>query len=194
LALNVEYASGQTPLNADEAAQLIPKHIATQGDLNEWEQANILRALPWTRSSKRAPVLTEGFCFELHRRMFDKTWLWAGRSRRSGKNIGCDWRQIPERLNQLLGNTGYWLDESVYSVDEAATRFHHALVLIHVFPNGNGRHSRLMTDCLLREHGHEPFSWGGNLVAAGQLRDHYIGCLRAADAGDLSGLLQFVRS
>jgi Fic-DOC domain mobile mystery protein B len=195
MALNMVYTPGQTPLDTDEAAQLIPKHITTQGDLNEWEQANILRALPWTRSPKSPPVLTEEFARELHRRMFDKTWRWAGKFRQSDKNIGCDWRQVPMRVNQLLGNMQYWLDENVYPVDEAAVRFHHAFVLIHAFPNGNGRHARLMTDCLLKRSGAEPFTWGhANLLAGGEARNRYLGGLRAADAGDFAGLMQFVRS
>lgn len=195
MALTLAYEPGQTPLDADEAAQRIPKHITTQGALNEWEQLNIQRALTWANGAKRPPVLSEEFCRELHRRMFDKTWQWAGKFRQSDKNIGCDWRQVPTRLHQLLGNAQFWLDEKVFPVDEAAARFHHALVLVHAFPNGNGRHARLATDCLLRQRGTAPFSWGrGNLMAAGDGRDRYLACLRAADGGDFSGLLQFVRS
>lgn len=197
MALSLNYAPGQTPLDADELDQLIPKHITTQGELNEWEQVNIQSALTWALRPVRAktPTLTEDFCRELHRRMFDKTWKWAGTFRKSDKNIGCDWRQVPMRLNQLLANTQHQLDHGVYPLDEAAARFHHALVLIHPFPNGNGRHSRLMTDCFTRACGAVPFSWGrGNLVQGGELRDSYLVALRAADQGDFTQLFQFVRS
>jgi fido (protein-threonine AMPylation protein) len=68
-------------------------------------------------------------------------------------------------------------------------------VVIHPFPNGNGRHARLMTDVLLRRNGVSAFSWGGaNLEAAGDARERYLAALRAADAGDFKPLLEFVRS
>ena len=196
MALNLVYEPGQTPLDLDEAAQLIPQHIIHLGALNEWEQLNIQRAHRWLeRPSKKPTVLTEAFCRELHLRMFNKTWKWAGKFRQSDKNLGCDWTQISARLNQLLGNTQYWFANNTFPVDEAATRFHHALVLVHGFPNGNGRHARLMTDCLLRQYGTAPFSWGSEtLLGEGTARQSYLLCLRAADAGDFSGLLQFVRS
>jgi Fic-DOC domain mobile mystery protein B len=146
VALNLDYQPGQTPLDADEAAQLIPCHIATQNALDEWEQVNILRAVQWARRKKAPTVLTEDFCRELHRRMFDRTWRWAGQFRQSDKNIGCAWPQVATRLRQLLDNTRYQMDENVFALDEAAARFHHQLVLVHPFPNGNGRHSRLMTE------------------------------------------------
>lgn len=194
MALNLDYAPGQTPLDADEAAQLVPKHITTLGALNEWEQVNIQLALRWARRNGKVPVLTEDFCRELHRRMFDKTWQWAGTFRTSDKNIGCDWRQVPVRLRQLLDNAQYWVDEKVYPLDETATRFHHRLVLVHAFPNGNGRHARLMTDCLLRQYGAAPFSWGRGNLLSGDTRNRYLDCLRAADAGDITALAQFART
>lgn len=198
MALTLAYEPGQTPLDADEAAQLIPTHLTTQGDLDEWEQTNILEAKKWLeRQLRRKPeVLNEAFCRELHRRMFDATWQWAGQFRNSDKNIGCPWAQVPTRLRQLLDNTAYQLGmEPPPVLDEVAARFHHALVLVHPFPNGNGRHSRLMTDALLRSRGAEPFSWGSrNLVAAGGARTRYIGALRAADGGDFGPLFAFVRS
>jgi Fic-DOC domain mobile mystery protein B len=175
MALTLAYEPGQTPLDADEAAQLIPSHLTTQGDLDEWEQTNILEARQWLeRQLRRKPeVLTEDFCRLLHRHMFGKTWNWAGKFRNSDKNIGCPWAQVPVRLRQLLDNTAYRLGTAPSpALDEAAARFHHGLVLVHPFPNGNGRHSRLMTDALLRSRGVEPFSWGSrNLVAAGDARD-----------------------
>lgn len=195
VALNLVYEHGQTPLDPDEAAQLIPRHITTQGALDEWEQANILRAVQWAARKGKLDVLTEGYCRELHRRMLDRTWRWAGRFRQSDKNIGCPWKEVPMRLHQLLGNTSFQLAQKVFPLDEAAARFHHQLVLVHPFPNGNGRHSRLMTDCLLKQQGGRPFTWGQqNFVAAGELRQRYIDALRAADGGDIGLLMDFVRS
>jgi Fic-DOC domain mobile mystery protein B len=188
--------AGQTPLDLDEAGGLIPRHITTQGALDEWEQTNILRAVQWQAKQRQPSVLTERYCRALHKHMFDRTWRWAGQFRQSDKNIGCPWPQVPLRLRQLLDNTHYGLAEQVLPLHEAAVRFHHQLVLIHPFPNGNGRHSRLMTDALLREKGAAPFSWGSrqNLAAQGETRQRYIQALQAADGGDLAALMRFVES
>jgi Fic-DOC domain mobile mystery protein B len=196
VAVTFQYQTGQTPLDLDEAAQLIPRHISTQGQLNEWEQANIVNALKWLKRSRARAVLSEAFCRELHKRMFGDTWKWAGTFRQSDKNIGCDWRHISTKLRQLLDNTQFWVDGKVFPAGEIALRFHHQLVLVHAFPNGNGRHARLMTDCLLNELGSAPFSWGNkaNLVTGGEARADYLDALRTADAGDLEKLALFVRS
>jgi Fic-DOC domain mobile mystery protein B len=187
---------GQTPLDPDEKAGLIPRHIDTQGDLNDWEQENILLAIKWLRRAKIPQVLSEGFCRDLHFKMFNKTWEWAGTFRRSNKNIGCDWTMVAVGLNQLLGNAKYWVDEKTFSADELALRFHHALVWIHPFPNGNGRHSRMMADALLKQLGHKAFSWGGggNLASASEVRARYLNALRAADKKNFTDLMLFVRS
>jgi len=189
-------ADGQTPLDPNETGGLIPRHLVTQGDLNDWEQQNILQAVKWLRRTKFPEVLSERFCRELHRRMFDNTWDWAGTYRLSNKNIGCDWPLVPVKLNQVLGNAQYWLNHQSYAADEAAARFHHALVVIHPFPNGNGRHARLMVDTMLMRLGREPFSWGStaNLQGRGAVRNRYIAALRAADASNFEPLLAFVRS
>lgn len=194
MALNLLYPDGATPLDPDEADGLIPRHITTHADLNEWEAANILKAQQWLYSRRRTGVLSEDFCIALHRRMFAETWGWAGSFRRSDKNIGCDWRYVGVKLRDLLNDARYWLERGTYSTDEAAARFHHRLVAIHCFPNGNGRHARLMTDALLREVGALPFSWGhGDLIAANTVRHQYLDALSTADRGDLSKLFAFVR-
>lgn len=195
MAIELELKPGQTPLDPDEVAGLKPRHIATQGELDEWEAHNILKASRWIARQKKLDVLNDHFCRELHVKMFDDTWKWAGTFRKSDKNIGCDWTQIAVNLRQLLDNMAYWLEHNVFPPEEVAVRFHHRLVWLHAFPNGNGRHARLMTDCLLRQCGLAPFSWGrGNLVTANEVRQRYIQALRAADNNDYTLLLAFVRS
>jgi Fic family protein len=82
----------------------------------------------------------------------------------------------------------------VAQIDEIAARFHHRLVWIHPFSNGNGRHARLLTDLLLAANGAVPFTWGrGDLEHAGEARERYLAALRAADARDFAPLLAFVR-
>ena len=194
-------APGNTPLDPDEAAGLIPRHIRTLGELNEWEQANLLEGRRWMeRQWPRKDVLTEVFLRALHKRMFDKTWRWAGTYRTTGKNIGVDARSIAVEVHKLLQDARYWLEERTWpSVDEAAARLHHRLVWIHPFPNGNGRHARFMTDALLLKEGFAPFTWGASSMTAdleqqGGARDRYLSALRAADMRDFAPLLAFVRS
>jgi Fic-DOC domain mobile mystery protein B len=195
MAIELELKPGQTPLDLDEAAGLKPKHIGTQGELDEWEAANIIKAMRWLGRQKKLDVLDEHFCRQLHIKMFSDTWIWAGTFRKSDKNIGCDWTKISVNLRQLLDNTSYWLEHDVFPAEEVAVRFHHQLVSLHPFPNGNGRHSRLMADCLLRQQGLAPFSWGSaNLIAASEVRTLYIHALRAADINDYGPLQAFVRS
>jgi Fic-DOC domain mobile mystery protein B len=196
MALDLDAQDGQTPLDPDESAGLIPRHISTMGALNDWEQENILQAVVWLRRAKVPEVLSEGFCRELHRKMFSKTWRWAGKFRTSDKNIGCEWAMVAVKLNQLFGNARYWIDNATFAPDELAARFHHAVVWIHPFPNGNGRHSRMMADALLKQMGQSAFSWGsgGDLVNANAVRARYLAALRAADKNDFAELLAFVRS
>jgi Fic-DOC domain mobile mystery protein B len=196
MAIDLDEQDGQTPLDPDEKSGLIPGHLATQGDLNDWEQENILRAVRWLKRAKTPQVLSEGFCRELHEQMFGKTWGWAGKFRQSDKNIGCDWTQVAIRLKDLFDNTRWWIDNATFPPDKIAARFHRDLVWIHPFPNGNGRHSRMMADALLRSLGQAAFTWGngGSLVAANEVRARYLAALRAADQGDYQLLLEFVRS
>jgi len=195
MGLKLEYPAGATPLDPDEAQGLIPRHISTQGQLNEWEQQNILRAEEWVFSRRRGDVLTVDFIKRLHRRMFDKTWRWAGVFRRSDKNIGVDWRDIEVQLRLLCLDVKTQLETRSVPLDEAAARFHHRMTRVHPFANGNGRHARLVTAVLLVRNGADRFSWGSaDLEKAGDARTRYIEALRASDARDYSLLLNFVRS
>ena len=190
----VEQDDASTPLTEEEREQLIPSYITLRSELNEAEQTNILEAEEWAYARKR-DVLDERFLTNLHKRMFGRVWRWAGKFRTSGKNVGVDAYLIPQELRQLMDDCRYWIDNATYEPDEIATRFHHRLVWIHPFPNGNGRHARLAADLLLVARGHPRFSWGrDNLVDAGETRDAYLMALRTADKHDIGPLLEFVRS
>lgn len=183
----------------DEREGLIPDYITTHGELNELEQDNIQSAILWAQKKKSGDILDTGFVYELHRQMFNKVWRWAGKSRVSGKNIGVDWHLISTQLGQLLTDASYWIENQTYSWDDIAARFHHRLVQIHAFPNGNGRHARLMTDLLLETNGQTPFSWGIKLGSTpleveSDKRREYIAALKAADQHKYDLLLKFVRS
>jgi Fic-DOC domain mobile mystery protein B len=185
---------GGTELTEEEREGLIPSYITLRSELNEAEQANILEAEEWAFARKR-DLLEEKFLNNLHKRMYGNVWRWAGRYRTSGKNIGIDAYRIPTELRQLLDDCRYWIENGTYEPDEIAVRFHHRIVSIHCYPNGNGRHARLAADLLLKSMGHERFSWGGkNLVDVGETRERYIAALHAADELDIGPLLEFVRS
>jgi len=195
--MNFFYPPGATPLDPDEAAGLIPTHISTQADLNAWEQLNIAQGDQWAARQTKRELLDEGFVRDLHKQMFDKTWRWAGSFRNSHKNIGVDWTQIAVKLRDLLDNTRYQITHQVFHADEIAVRFHHQLVWIHAFANGNGRHARLMADLLAMRLGRDRLSWGAgsaSITSAGKLREQYIAGLRAADQGQITELLVFARS
>ncbi|MCB1827982.1 MAG: mobile mystery protein B [Coxiellaceae bacterium] len=193
--MQFDYPTGATPLDPDEVAGLIPLHISTQGQLNEWEQQNIIDAEVWAFSRKFSNVLTLEFCKQLHKKMFDKTWSWAGSFRQSNKNIGGYWECVPQELTKLFDDLTFQMSHKTYSMDEALTRFHHRLVYIHPFPNGNGRHARLMTDLILFQHDCKRFTWGSQaMLSHEKTRNNYIEALRKSDRGDYSQLIRFVRS
>jgi Fic-DOC domain mobile mystery protein B len=189
-----EEPDAATPLTPDERKGLIPSDIAYRRELNTAEQANIERAHMWTLARSRN-VLTETFVKDLHRRMFGDVWRWAGTFRTSARNLGIAYYEIPIALRHLLADANAWIAHQAYTPDEIAVRVHHRLVQIHPFPNGNGRHARLMADLLVMQLGGERFTWGRvTLQDAGEVRRRYIDALQAADQHDLVALLAFARS
>lgn len=183
-----------TPLTAEEREQLIPTYISTRGELNEAEQVNITRALRWATRARDFDPFNDAQLRELHRRMFDDVWKWAGLYRTTLRNIGIEANRIPTEVRQLGDDARYWADNGVFPADECAVRFSHRLVSIHPFPNGNGRHSRIAADLLAVRLGRPVFSWGeANLIDAGETRKQYVAALQAADAGDIEPLLGFAR-
>ncbi len=194
--MDMKYPEGATPLDPDEAEGLRLTHISTREQLNIFEAENIRAGAAWAWRSRSRNMLDEGFMRRLHRNMFGKVWKWAGNFRNTDKNIGVPKERIGIDLRELCDDVKYWIEHESFEADEIAARFHHRLVFIHPFPNGNGRHARLMTDLLLEKVlGSERFSWGGrDLIDTGASRDRYIAALRSADSGDFTLLEAFVRS
>ena len=183
-----------TPLTAEEREELIPSYITLRHELNEAEQVNIGAALRWA-NSRRRDVLDRDVLRELHRRMFDDVWRWAGRYRTTAKNIGVEAHRIAMDVQQAVDDARYWVEHETHQPDEIAVRFSHRLVAIHPFPNGNGRFSRLAGDLLAQQLGRPPFSWGrANLISSSETRDQYIEALRAADNHNIGPLLILARS
>lgn len=188
-------ADGTTPLTPDETEQLIPTWIRTRGDLDvaEADAITAVRQEYATRVPDLDTILDHLWLRDLHRRMFGPVWGWAGTYRTTDRNIGVDPRQIATKVVSLVADARLWFEHD--DAATAAARFHHQLVLVHPFPNGNGRHSRLAADLCLRAVGHPAFTWGVNReVGLPELRRVYVAALRHADAGDLAPLLDFVTS
>jgi Fic-DOC domain mobile mystery protein B len=185
---------GATPLTPEERRDLIPAYIAYRRELNEAELENIARAQDWALSRRRDP-LSEKFIRDLHRHMLGDVWRWAGKFRTSQRNLGIDYWLIPMELRLLLDDSRAWIEFGTYPADEIAVRFHHRLVLIHPFPNGNGRHARLIADLLAMRLGRARFSWGReSLRDPGAARTRYLEALHAADSHEIALLLAFSRA
>lgn len=198
MGLDDELVDGQTPLDEEEKEGLRIVTITTRGELDEFEQQNIERAIQWTmgRKFKAEQILSENFVKLLHEKMYGDVWSWAGTFRKTNKNIGEDWYQVPIQLRKLLDDCKYWIDHGTHPPDEVAVRFKHRIVQIHCFSNGNGRHSRMMGDLIIEKiFGRTVFSWGANsdLTKMGGARAEYLKAIKAADANDLTSLLEFAR-
>lgn len=197
MGLDFKYIDGQTPISEEEKEGLSIKSITTRGELDELEQLNIEKTVEWTLNNKfvKEKILSEEFIKSVHKRMFGDVWEWAGKFRRSEKNIGVDWIRIGVELRMLLDDTNYWIKNHTYPPDEIAIRFKHRLVNIHCFPNGNGRHSRIMADIIIESvFGRDVFTWNNsNLVKPNNARKEYIDSIRKADNGIIEPLLDFAR-
>lgn len=197
MGLNLQLIDGQTPIDEEESEGLLIPGITTRQELDEFEQLNIERAIKWSLGRKFGPVqiLTEEFIKQVHQKMYEEVWEWAGQFRKSNKNIGVPWTHVGIDLKCLLEDCKYWIENKTYRPDEIAVRFKHRIVQIHCFSNGNGRHSRFMGDLLITNiFKSELFSWGGNnLVKAGEERSVYLQAIKAADQGNIAPLLEFSR-
>ena len=198
MGLKIVYEKGQTPLSDEDMEGLLIRTITTRGELNELEQLNIQDAVEWTlrRTFAASSILTTDFVRELHKRMYRDVWRWAGEYRKSDTSIGISWYQIAVSTKNLVDDAMLWVKNNEFSPDEFAIRFKHKIVSIHCFPNGNGRHSRLMADVIIDHIFKLPiFTWGrANLTEAGTARTNYLDSLAAADKGDYAPLLSFARS
>src|SRR5690554_2277010 len=198
MGLEIKYIEGQTPLSIEEMEGLKIPSISTRNELDEFEQLNIEKAIEWTIRLKIKPeqLFSEKFVLDLHKRMYNDVWKWAGSFRKSEKNIGIPSYKIAIELKNLLDDALFWWEKGTYPKEEIAVRFKHRLVSIHCFANGNGRHSRLMADLILEKLFNDKyFSWGsGNLIKANELREKYIKSLKEADNQNYKPLIEFASS
>lgn len=194
--MRIEYPPGATPLEPEALEPLIPT-LSTQEQLDEFEAQNIASAELWARGNSRlrSILLSQPGLFELHRRMFDQTWKWAGQYRNRETNIGVSPALVREQVPALSGDARHWIENETWPLPEIAVRVHHRLVYIHPFVNGNGRHARFVANLLLEFNGLPRLPWGGGgLVGRSDRRDEYIASLREADREEYGRLVAFAQS
>lgn len=187
-----ETDDNSTPLTEEEKQQLKAKWVTTRSELNELETKGIADAEIWLLKNKK-DILSETFIKTLHKKMFGNIWKWAGTFRTTERNIGVAPYEIQPKLRILLDDIKFWIDNKTFSELEIAVRFHHRLVQIHPFPNGNGRISRIMADLIMRNFGLHDLDWGsGNLTEISELRTKYIFALQEADRENYKPLINFI--
>lgn len=186
-------AEGSTPIT--DISGLIPEHIITQAQLNEWEKNNIITAQQKYLGRRRSRSFDTGFFRQVHCDMFDGTWDWAGKFRTCNYNLGVDFHQVPAEIKKLVDDVKYWLANKTFCILEQSVRLHHRLVHIHAFPNGNGRHARLVQDIFLFNNDHPLPGWPSqDIINKTSIRKDYIDCLRSADKNDYKPLLKFIKT
>jgi Fic-DOC domain mobile mystery protein B len=197
MGLDLKYIEGQTPLDEDEKDGLLIKTISTKGELDEFEQLNIQQAIEWSIKTKieLKQLLSEDFLLLIHKKMFGEVWDWAGKKRKTNKNIGVDKTQISIETKKLIDDCNFWIENNSFNQDEIAIRFSQRLVKIHLFPNGNGRHSRLVADIMISKVFNKPvFTWGrSDLSKNNTIRKEYLQAIYKADNDDYRPLVDFAR-
>lgn len=180
-----ESKPGETPLDEEDKECLKLSYISNRGELDAAENRNILDARLWLKKKRLSieRVLNPSFIREVHKHMFGDVWTWAGQYRVKDVNIGnCPHYMINERLKNLLDDVKTQVEFKTYSPESIALRFHHRLVQIHPFKNGNGRHARMVTDVLLEQLNKPAMNWNKD-------REDYLQALRQADEGNYTALL-----
>ena len=197
MGLALEYIEGQTPLDEDEKDGLLIKTISTKGELDEFEQLNIQQTIEWSIKTKinLKQFLSEDFLLLIHKKMFSEVWDWAGTKRKTNKNIGVDKTQISIEIKKLIDDCNFWIENNSFNEEEIAIRFSQRLVKIHLFPNGNGRHSRLVADIMISKVFNKPvFTWGrSDLSKNNTIRKEYLQAIYKADNDDYKPLIDFAR-
>jgi Fic-DOC domain mobile mystery protein B len=185
---------GHTQLTDEDRDGLIPTYISTRGELDEAEQKSIAEAL-LRKAPTAKQVLDDKYLRGLHKSMFGQVWKWAGKYRPRETNIGIEPNAIASEVRKLTQDTAAWIEYETYEQLEIVVRFHHRLVAIHPFPNGNGRFGRIAANMLSFALGGENLSWGSHLdVDTPELRNRYLQALHASDEGDMSQLMDFASS
>lgn len=189
--INQELPPGATPLTPEDLEGLLPKYITTREELNDAEFKNITEASKKYFLSRKKIQFAIKDLYKIHKEMFGNVWKWAGKKRRTGKNIGVDKTQIDIELKKLLDDLEYWLDQNMNSL-EISARLHHRLVYINPFNNGNGRWARFIVNLFLKDHLNSYLDFPENeLLLTTEIRNTYITALQKADNLNYQPLIDF---
>ncbi len=181
---------GATPLSLEELEGLLPKFITTRQELYDAEFKNTSEALKKYFLSKRKYKFSIENFYKIHKEMFGKVWIWAGKKRKSNKNIGVDQIQIEIQLKILIGDFHYWCDQS-FDIIEISGMLHSRLVYIHPFNNGNGRWARFIVNIFLRDNLNAYIDFPEDeLALTTTIRIEYIKALQKADDLDYKPLIE----
>lgn len=191
-----DQADGATPL--DDISGLLRDEITTRKQLNAAETLNILSAEDWIEGGHLEDVFTVGFYIKLHQRMYDEVWEWAGNLRSvtgTKSSIGVDSEMVPMELGRVAMNYNEeWQAHDQENLIPFIASYHHALVRVHPFNNGNGRWSRLACDVVIKRLTKvKPITWASDtLNADSDERKQYIAALKRADDFDYQPLINYL--
>lgn len=176
---------GETPL--EDLSGLIPDFITTREELSQAEMKNIIEV------EKTLYKLTFkysiSFFYKIHKDMFKYVWRWAGKKRVSNLNIGVDFLQIEIEIKKLIDDLKFW-ESNNQNLVETVTFFHHRLVKIHPFLNGNGRWARFLTKVYANSVHNVKIQWPeAEYTKNSDFRALYISALSKADHLDYADLL-----
>ena len=192
---NIIDRDGSTPLDHDQIKGIRFDHLTTMGELDELEDTNIQKGLEWLRHQKTEDFLSKDFICRLHKELFGDVWKWAGKFRTAEVNIS-KYRayDVGPQLVNFFEDAKLWIEGGRMSWEEIAAEMHHRLVLIHPFPNGNGRTTRIYTEYVQRRYNKPVTSWMASMGdRPKERRDLYIKALRKADKGDFNLLIEFMK-
>ncbi len=179
--INQELPPGATPLTPEDLEGLLPKYINTRAELNDAEFKNISEASKKYFLSRKTFQFTIGNLYKIHKEMFIHVWKWAGKKRKTEKNIGVEKAQIDVEIKKLVDDLEYWMKKNTDLI-EISARLHHRLVYIHPFNNGNGRWGRFIVNLFLKDHLDSYLDFPEDeLLLTTKIRKSYIAALREAD-------------
>lgn len=185
---------GQTLISVDWKQDLIPA-VEYFWELNEHEAKNVDLAIEKYVFGRRIKwnVADPEFLKKLHKDMFSSVWKWAGKYRTIDTSIGVSYFRVPVETQKACDDLKFWIKKKIYDPIEIAVRFHHRLVSVHLFVNGNGRHARIIADIIMRQFNLEPLKWGSDMhISEGiTIRKQYIDAIKKADKKNFFPLIKF---
>jgi Fic-DOC domain mobile mystery protein B len=191
--INLDLPAGATPISPEEFDDLIPKYITTRDELNAAEFENIGEAQIKYYLAKRKFQFSVSSLYRIHQDMFKNVWRWAGKKRTTNKNIGIDKSQIDAQMKVIIDDLKLWIEQQIDNI-EISAQFHHRLVYIHPFNNGNGRWARFIINLFLIEQMNSYLNFPENeLLHSTSIRKRYIEALTQADMLDFQLLIVFHR-